>query len=66
MNKSPELSLITFSFIILFFIPIIFISSIYAQIFEFNAEDYFDIESEKNTPTTINSEDISSTTILKI
>jgi hypothetical protein len=47
VNKSLKLSLITFSFIIPFFIPTIFISTIYAQIFEFDAEDYFDIEEEE-------------------
>lgn len=44
---------------IIFFIPIVFVSVIYAQEFEFNSEDYYD--AEENSPNT-NSEDQSTNT----
>ena len=58
MNKILKLSLIPFSLIISFFISTNFIFAIYAQIFEFNAEDYF--ATEEKDATTANSNDISS------
>ena len=44
---------------IICFIPIVFVSVIYAQEFEFNSEDYYDVE--ENSPNT-NSEDQSTNT----
>src|SRR5215213_436482 len=67
VNKILTLSLIPFSLIFLCSISINFISTINAQVFEFNEEDYFSSEEkeekeeeEENTPTT-NSKDASAT-----
>ena len=69
MNKILKLSLIPFILICLIFISINFISTINAQEFEFNEEDYFsfeedegDGEGEGKDATTTNSEDVSATT----
>ena len=55
--------LIPFSLITVCFIFTVFVSNIYAQVFEFNEKDYFDTEEdEEKNPTTTNSQDISATT----
>ena len=61
MNKITKLLFIQFSLIFLCFVTTNFILSIYAQEFEFNAEDYYYSEqnptNSKDTATTIDSED---------
>ena len=61
MNKIIKLLSIQFSLIFLCFVTTNFISSIYAQEFEFNAEDYFSSEqtpaNSKDTVTPTDSED---------
>ena len=61
MNKIIKLLSIQFSLIFLCFVTTNFISSIYAQEFEFNAEDYFFSEqtpsNSKDTVTPTDSED---------
>ena len=58
MNKFFKLLLIPFSLIILYVVSTGFISIIYAEVFEFNEEDYYASDQSISEKNPANSEDI--------